>query len=92
MLEVKGQCLFYLNRILTTFKNNSNVLSEQVPFVIKVVDLYIKNTKDLSILQQSLELAALVKSMLNDPFIENGFEDHIKNALDIKYRELKKLK
>lgn len=90
ILEIKTKCIFYLNRIVLTFDKKSNVLSRNVALLTKVVDIFIKNTSDLNILMESLELAARVKSMLNDPFMENGFEEHIKNALDIKYKQFKK--
>jgi hypothetical protein len=85
ILEIKGKCMHYLNLILENFDKSGHILSRNVGLMSKVVDIFIKNTNDPNILMECLNLASKLKKMLHDPFLENGFEEHIKTSLDVKY-------
>lgn len=86
ILDIKGKCMHYLNMILEHFDKSGQVLTRNVALMSKVVDIFIKNTNDPNLLIECLNLATKLKKMLHDPFLENGFEEHIKNSLDVKYQ------
>jgi hypothetical protein len=83
--ELKGICLTYLEMILKSYSENRKGFNSQLVGLTILIDTFIENTTDKSILGHVLNIFAVLKSTIQDEFLIQYLEEYLDENFFSKY-------